>query len=430
MTKNKDTGNLAKVLTEMTGEKPQVISSEEAFNYLMPTMQKLYNLIQPNFETIQTSNLVFLNSNEEWDDNAYFAQLIDYYHNASATFSNLVDLRRNMLIGNGLQPVENTSSGNTVQATLDFLNKSNAYGETLQEIWSKLCFDFSLFEAYFLETLYSPASKGTVDTIVHHSPDTVRCMANENPNLPYTNIYQLSRNWAKTNKMGRYVRQAMEGIPIAAWNPQNWATDGARQLIGCKRYSAGNEVYAIPSFNSILSYVELDAQLARYSLSTVSKGFTPQTIVALTGNPDKKTKDEFVNRFKTRYTGADGERVLFIWTTGEGDKPTILPFQQVDITPLLQALTDITTSKISNGMGASLELVGVSQGTSLQSDMNRLAVAYSFYYTTHVQPLQKQMIETLNKIMRVNGLSDLTVVTPMLKLESAQPQAAPVQPKT
>ena len=424
MSKIKDNGSLAKTIENLTGEKPVVINENESFNYLMPQLQKLYNMINPNFETIQTSNLVFINSNEEFDDNAYFAQLIEYYHQASAVFSNLIDLRRNMLIGTGLKPVVENDA-----ATIEFLNKPNEYGESLQEMWSKLCFDFSLFESYYLETLYSPKDKGIVASLVHHSPDTVRAVANENPNLPYTNVYQLSRSWARTNKQGRYVRQALEGIPIAAWNPYNWAADGARQLLNCQRYSAGNEVYSIPSFNSILAYVELDAQLARYSLSTVSKGFTPQTIVALNGNPDKKTKDEFINRFKSRYTGADGERVLFIWTTGEGDKPSILPFNAEDITPMLEALNRISTEKIASAMGASPELAGIQTGgMSLQTDMNKLAVAYNYYYVSKIQPLQMQMIAGINKIMRVNKLSDVTVTTPSLEMDMPN-QQVPVSPQ-
>jgi hypothetical protein len=134
----------------LTGKTPETIAEKDAFNYLMPVMTKLYNLIQPSLTTIESNNLIYFNSNEEVD-NAYPNQLIDYYHNASATFSNLIDLRRNMLIGDGLKPVQENDA-----ATLEFLNKPNEFGETLLDIWEKLCFDFSLFESYALEVLYSP----------------------------------------------------------------------------------------------------------------------------------------------------------------------------------------------------------------------------------------------------------------------------------
>lgn len=425
MSRVKDNGNIAKTVQELTGQKPLVVKSEESFNYLMPTMQKLYNLLQPAMTTVEANNLIYFNSNELIADNAYPIQLIDYYHNASATFSNFINLRRNMLIGNGLEPVDANASGAT--ATIEFLEKENEFGESLQEIWSKICFDYSLFESYFLEVLYNP-SNGLIESIVHTSPDTVRAVANINPNLPFVNEWQLSRNWGITNKVGKN-RTAWTGIPIANYNKNTWAQDGARQLINCRRYGAGNEVYSIPSFNSILGYVELDAQLAKYSLNSVVKGFTPQTIVVLAGNPDKRTKDEFVNKFKLKYTGADAERVLFIWSVDNETKPQILPFQNADVTPMLELLNNICAQKIASGMGGNLELAGIQStgGQSLQADANKIAVSYNFYYMVHILPMQKQMVETINKLLRHNGLDEVTVTTPPLKfdLPNSQPAATP-----
>jgi hypothetical protein len=370
---------------------------------------------------------VFFNSNEQADDNAYPIQLVDLYHNASPTFSNLIDLRRNMLIGNGLQPV--VKSGDTLyQPTVDFINSENQFGETLQDIWQKMSFDYSLAETYFLECLFSPKGKGMVAELIFHDFTTVRAVANPNPSLPYPLQYQLSRNWGTTNKQGKYVKTATSGIPIDTWNPNRWAESGGRQLLACKRYSAGNEYYSIPSYNSILPYVELDAQMATYNLNSVTKGFTPTSIVVLAGNPSKKEKDEFVSKFKSRYVGANGERTLFIWTNSPEEKPQILPFNTVDNTPMVELLDKILTSKISSGLGANAELAGTqySQGNSLQSDLNKLAVAYNYYYTTHIKVFQKEMLQTLNKVMRLNGLSDLTVVTPPLELEMPQAQPAAV----
>ncbi len=119
--RSKDTGNIAKTVQQMTGQKP-VVHADGDINYLMPTMQKLYNLIQPAMTTIEGNNLVYFNTNEQISDNAYPIQLIDLYHNASSTFSNFINLRRNMLIGNGLEPV------NGDKKTLAFLNQQNEYG--------------------------------------------------------------------------------------------------------------------------------------------------------------------------------------------------------------------------------------------------------------------------------------------------------------
>jgi len=420
----KDTGNIGNVITEMTGKPAVVKTGEEALNYLMPTMQRLYNLIQPYQQIVQSNNVVYFNSNEDISDNAYYIQVQDLYSQASSTFANMIDLRRNMLIGNGLIPnVEETDA--LYAQTVEFLNKENQYGMSMQDIWQLIGFDYALFESYYLECLFSPKNKGTVEEVIHHAPNIVRGVAHDNPNMPFVRHWMLSYSWGTTNKGGKSTKTANSGIPIDNWNPEGWAESGARQLIQCKRYSAGNNFYAVPSFNSILSYASLEAELARYSLNTVTKQFAPTTIVVLAGNPDKATKDLFVNKFKQKYTGSDAERTLFIWTTSENEKPQILPFQTQDVTPMLQALDMIAIQKIASGMGASVELIGATTGgQSLQNDMNKLKTAYDFYLFAHIIPMQKQMVATLNKIMRRNGLADVTVVTSPLKMDTGQ--AAPV----
>ena len=102
MTKVKDNGNLAKTISQLTGQNPETIAEKDAMNYLMPVMQKLYNLIQPYQQTVQPNSLVFFNSTEDDSDDAYWLRIIDLYNNASSTFSTLVDLRRNMLVSGGL----------------------------------------------------------------------------------------------------------------------------------------------------------------------------------------------------------------------------------------------------------------------------------------------------------------------------------------
>lgn len=418
MTK-KDTGNIASTIEKMTSTKPVVRNENETFSYVMPVLEKLYNLVQPYQQTIENTNLVYLNSNEDISDNAYWIKLSDIYSNQSSTFASLVDLRRNMLHGNGLVPAVPETDPLYIP-TLDFINKENEYGENLQDIWFKLCFDYSLMETYFLELLYS--QDGKIASIIHTQPNKVRASANpKNPHLEIVSHWELSNVWGRTNKGGKYRNPANKGIVVADFNPKSWASDGGRQILNCKRYTSSGGFYTIPSHNSILPYAELQYQLAEYSLSTVSKGFTPQCIVRLNGNPSKKEKDEFISKFKTRYAGANGERVLFIWTTNEGDKPEILPFNTVDSTPLLEALNKLSVESIARGFGAPSELVNAGGGVSLQTDANRLIASYNYYLQSKITPMLMEMLKTLNKIFIHNELAQVRVDVNKLSAEAIAP---------
>jgi hypothetical protein len=397
-----------------------VESSEEKFKYAMPALQKLYAEVQPNITTSTYGVLYFNSTQNDANDNAYFAELINTYQQKSTTFANLINLTRNMLVGNGLQPV---TSGDT--ATMEFINKPNQYGESLQEQWQKYCFDYALTQAYSMECLYN--AKGQIAETNHVDISTVRAKANENENIPYTDLYYISRNWARiSNKNYRRYTVATSGIPIKTYNPKTWAADGGRQLVYVKRYTAGNQFYSIPSFQPILLYCELEYQLALFHNGKVSRGFFPNVIVNLPGNPSEEEKLEFTNKFKLKYTGADKEKILFIWSTDGDTKATIAPFNTMDDNDIFEILNRITTEKIASGMGANVELAGISIGNaSLGGDANKLSVSYNLFHANIIKPMQQEMLKGINKVMVQNGLGLVTVVTPPLNLDNSATAPVP-----
>lgn len=402
-----------------------IVPKEQALSYAIPFLTKLYADVNPNITTINSNNIIYFNTNAEYDDNAYCAQLISMSKNYSATHTNMLNLKKNMLIGDGLVPA-NPNDPNA-QATIDFLNQENTYGESLQHIWSKLCSDYSIFEAYVLELIYN--GNGQIVECVHHSPDLVRAVANPiNPEIPYIDMWQISYYWARiANKNFRRYQVSTHGIPIPNFDPKTWAEDGARQLIYVKQYTAGNNPYAIPMYQSALPYIQLDEAIGVFNLNSVVRGFTPSAIISLVGNPSPEEKEKFVNKFKQRYSSQYGEKILFIWTTNADEKPTIIPFDANDNSSMIKLLNEIIIEKIANSHGANLELAGIqtTNNMSLGGDANRLAVSYGYYYQTVIQPMQKVMLEGINRILKVNGLQPVTVITSSLKVENPADQVAP-----
>lgn len=383
-------------------------------NYLIPSLvEKLYKEINPNICTYVSGkqNIIYFNANEN-SDNAYLAKLVDVYNNASATHSNLINLKRNLLIGEGLIPV---LSGDT--KTQEFLDHVNTFGMNMQEVWERICFDYALAEAYALQLIYN--SKSQITDVYHQDITTVRASANDTFTTA-VNTWYLSREWAKiSNKSYRRYSVATQGQAIQNFNPQTYAGDGGKQLMYCNRYTAGNDIYAIPSYQSILGYVELDLQLQKYHLNKVSGGFFPNVIVNLVGSPSEEEKTVFVNKFKNKYIGSDKEKILFIWSEDTNTKPQIIPFNTNDEAQVYEILNKILTQKIASGHGCSQELAGVqTDGATLGGDSNKLAVSYNYFIETVIKPMQKAMLVGVNKIMKQNGLGEVTVNTPSLNIDN------------
>ena len=388
---------------------------KKGIEYAMPILENLYAEINPNITTVVSGkqDIIYFNTNNS-NDNAYPTKLIDVYQNSSATHSNLINLKRNLLIGEGLVPV---LSGDT--ATQEFLDHLNSYGQNMQEIWEKICYDYTLAEAYALQVIYN--SLGKITDVYHQDVSTVRAMANEQDSDNHIITWYLSNNWARiTNKNYRRYNVATSGTPINNFNPKNYVLDGGKQLMYNYRYTAGNTVYAIPSYQSVLGYIELDLQLQKYHLNKVSGGFFPNVIISLVGNPSDEEKTTFVKQFKQKYVGSDKEKLLFIWSDDANAKPTIIPFNTNDEAQVFEILNKILTQKICSGHMAHPELASIQtdSGASLGGDANKLVASYNYFVETVIKPMQKSMLVGVNKIMKQNGLGDVTVKTPVLNINN------------
>ena len=380
------------------------ITGDKRFDYVMPTMQKLYSEIQPNQVTLK-NQIIYLNSNQQVNDNAFMFQCQDLYRNASPTHTGCLNLRVDMCVGNGLIPVI------ADPATQEFLDHINRVGDSWQQVWDKVNFDMQLHGMFAIQCLY--AKTGEIVECLHTDISTVRAVSPvENEDyVPYINTWAISNRWADIATKNRYT-PSQNAAMIKNFMPATWAEDGARQLLVHRDYQSGNFPYGLPHYNSVLSYVRLDQQLSLYHLNKVSGGFFPNVIVQLVGSPTQEEKDVFVNKFMRKYMGADKEKILFLWseTDDAGQKPLIIPFSTNDDNQIFEILDKITTQKLLTAHQVQPELASLpSVGQSLGGDSNKLIAATDVMLRNVVTPIQKSMLQSINKIFRHNQLQDVSV---------------------
>ena len=389
-------------------------SVKEKLNYAMPMLQNLYRMINPNLTT-SNKGVVYFNSSQEMEDNAYPVELIDLYNEGSATHSSLINLKRDLLIGTGLQPIDETDIN-----TVDMLKKVNSHGDNLQKVWNKVCMDMAIMESFALQVIYN--KEGTIYEILHTDMSKVRAMDEENFESNLVNTWLISNQWAKiTNKQYKRFTINNTAVSIENFNPNKWSEDGGRQLIVCRKYTPNAEVYSIPSYQSVLKYIQLDAELGFYHLNKVSGGLFANAIVYLTGNPSEDDKKKFINDFKRKYVGANKEKLLFVWGDYVADNqlPKVIPFSTEDQQDVFTELNDIITQKIVTAHRATPELAGIqTKGADLGGDANKLHVAREYFIHTVINPMRKEMLETFNSVIAVNESKGFKVENEKLQLET------------
>ena len=397
------------------GLKEKVINDpEEKFSYLMPAFETFYTSLNPTQVTLK-NHIIYLNSDEGINDNAYLAQLVDLYKEGSSTHSACIDLRNDMSIGSGLIPV------NPSPETEAFLNTRNSVGDTLQDIWEKITFDYNTTGMYAVQVIYN--KMGKVAEVFHTDITTVRAVSpdSQDPFVNNINTWALSTKWAKITNQHRYTTNN-SAVYIKTFNPKTWAEDGGRQLLVCRKYIPGSFAYGLPHYQSVINYIELDNQLSKFHLNKVSQGFFPNVIISLTGNPSKEEKERFKNKFNRKYVGADKSKILFIWSeVGEENQPKIIPFSTNDDAQIFKDLNDILTQKILTAHRIQPELASIpTANASLGGDANKINVSYSFTIESVIKPLQKTMLKSFNRILITNGLTPVTVKNDGLKLNQQE----------
>lgn len=367
-------------------------------NYGMPDVVNFYEQINPNLTTTN-KGVIFFNSTDG-QDNAYPQQLVDLYNEGSPTHSALVTLKRDLLIGNGLESDD--------IRTKEFINQINQNGDNLQKVWNKLCMDYALFESYALQIIYK--KNGELHSLVHSDMSKVRAMDEQDKEYNRVDYWLISNFWNSITNRSRKSNIDNAAIKIANFNPEYWQRDG-RQLLVCKQYVPNTEVYSIPSYQSVLQYIMLDRELSNYHLNKVTGGLFANAIVYLTGNPNDVEKRKFINQFKTKYIGSNKEKLLFIWGDyGTDGQPKIIPFSTEDSKEVFEELNDILTQKIITAHRATPELAGIqTKGSDLGGDGNKLAISLDYYNKSVVMPMRNEMLDSLNSVLSHFGYGKVYV---------------------
>lgn len=386
------------------------MSEPKKLNYKSSELDKFYVAINPNTE-VSEQGIVWFNSDANIRDNAYPNRLQDLYQNASSVHSNMISLKSNLIYGSGLLPLDPND-----EQIKKFLETPNRAGETINDIFKKMSMDMAIYEAAALQVIYN--AEGSIAEVYHCNPSNLRaCEPNE---MGFSSKWYYSTKWGIVqNKRNRKPSNMVsDAIVIANYNPASGKED-KRQILYLKKYSpTSDSTYAIPSYNAILNYVQLSAELAQFHLNKVQNSLSPSGIVSLKGNPSDEEKDTFVKNFKNKHTGSDNAgKLLFMWSDGADQTPEFIRLEQDPNQGLYSEMSDIVNEEIAIGHGATLALIGIDKNNSIGNDSMKLNTARGYFINTVIEPMQEVILAGINKLLKVNGLGQVKVENKPLVLD-------------
>lgn len=337
------------------------------------------------------------NTRNEWVafgvDNNYPKYLIDLYQH-SALHSAILKSKVNDIVGNGL-----SYEGDTDINTDKFLSQPNPY-ETFDDILRKLSYDLVIFGGYAINVIWSKDRK-SISEIYHLDYSNVRSGKMNDKKI--VEDYYYSEDW--TNRRVIPLR-------IAAFN-QNNAKEEPSQLIYYKSYSPGMKYYSLPSYIGALNAIETDVEISNFHLAHIKNGMTPNVIINfVNGIPNEEERKKIERQVRDKYVGTDNAGKFIITFSDDKDKaPIVETLSASDLDKQFLQLQDTVLQNILSGHSiVSPLLVGIPTavglgGTEIVQD------SWQLYNNRVINPFKSEILTNINKIMSVNGLRNLIILT-------------------
>ena len=322
---------------------------------------------------------------EYGDDNDFYQELIDARD--SATHNAMINGITEMLYGRGLTATDASRKPEEWAQVVSLLSE-----DTLRCLGE----DFYNFGSGFLQCIWDQGHNKIVE--VYHTPTPNWRPEKYDPEKDEILGYYYHDDWANIKPKDQPKRysalgKSKEGIEILCIKP----------------YRSGYHYFTPPEYISALPYAKIEVEVANYHLNNILNGFSANTIINFNnGVPKDDEKDEIESKVKAKFSGSENAgNIVIAFNDGAENAATIESVQLNDAHNQYEFIAKEATRKIlvSHRVTSPI-LVGLKdEGSSIGSNADELRMASQLFDNTVIKPMQRIIIEGLNKILSFNNIS-------------------------
>lgn len=346
---------------------------------------ELESISVPTFKEVRGKDWVNFGERNDYPDT-----LIELY-NTSAIHATCIDSKVDAVVGEGIQTI-----GNTI------INSNN---ETLDEVFSKCALDYVLYNGYSLNVIWNRGGDRIAE--FYHIPfNNVRSgKLNEEDVIEE---YFYSSNWANTRKF--------KPVRYASFSSTDNKGDNSSQIFYHFDYTPGNMIYPLPSYQGAVNDINLDARISTYHNTNISNNISAGMIITFpNGIPEEDEKRALYNGMVEAFSGEKNAGKLFLnFSDGIENAPKIEALPSVNddyYTTLENRITSrvLTSHKISSPLLLGIRTDGAN---GLGSNSDEIKVAYTHFLSSVIQPIQRSMSKSFEKVLRSYGMNVQVQIVP------------------
>lgn len=326
------------------------------------------NLSLPKVDRYYTTNNIV----RFGEDNLY-PQLLNQLYYTSPMNGACIDFITNAIIGGGYSWISNNLSGVEKVNLLTFEKKNK-----FNKLSSILTRDYVIHRRVCL--LVCKNDDGEVIRIKRLDPSTIR----NNKNMEeFVYSDDWSRGLFQIKRYSRYDVRKKDSESLYVYHDE----------------TPGQDVYPIPTYNSILNWAFVEGDIPFFHKSNLQNGVFPSLVIR---RPKEFSSIEQVNQFKSEIggnKGAEGGGKLIV-LTGQGmdDTPEVVQISSNSNDRLFEVTSKEAKESISIGHKINPSIMGVKVAGSL-GNSEEIKNSYMIFEKNIVMPERATMEEILNDII-------------------------------
>jgi hypothetical protein len=346
---------------------------------------------------------------EDWvmygEDNNYFQYLIDRY-TYSPTNNAIINNIIKLVYGRGLNASDASKKPQQYAQFMTMFNK---------DCVRKMIMDSKMLGQFAIQVHYS--KDHSVVKKAYHIP--VQLLRPEKCNKDgEIEAYYYSDNWEDTKNF------PPKRIPSFGTSKEQV------EILYVRPYSVGMKYFALVDYQGALPYAVLEQEISDYLINEVQNGFSGTKVINFNnGLPPEEEMDAVERKVLGKLTGSKGKRVIVSFNHSEAQKTTVDDIPLNDAPEHYTYLSEECMRKIMLGHNVTSPLLfGISSSNGFSSNADELQNSFILYYNMVIQPYQDLIIEALDRVLAVNGISLKLYFETLKPLEFTDPSGKVEEP--
>ena len=342
--------------------------------------------------------------NTEWipffkDSNNTYINDLAKRAKRSSTHASILSSKLSYILGDGIQIIrkdlEPYEDGDNPKLE-EYLNSINSYDESIEEVFSRLAYDFLYSGNGYLQVI---REKDRIN-IFHQDSSQVRLGKAVDNKIDKAFI---SSDWTEIKNNKPLSDQNV--IPIDVFNKNSKSQK--KSIIHIKEYSPEHFYYGLPEYVSAIKWIDIEYKIPSFNLTLFENGLLPSGVLTLRGDVPEgyKSPVDYVNDIKDKFTGEDNtSKFLVQLVDNDVNDASFDPFTNIN-EGHFRLLQELAVQNIISAHKWHPSLSGIQTAGKLGTNQE-IRSAYEIVLNTTIRHYQKKLLKPLNTILELAGFGE------------------------